>query len=96
MIYIVGGAPRAGKSILAQRVAANLNIGWVSTDLLLALMKAKNVAGMKVEWNATPKAITTNAEWFFPCLEQFVWGVSSMAESYLIEGVDFLPVQLWL
>jgi hypothetical protein len=27
-------------------------------------------------------------------LQRFAWGVSSLAESYLIEGVDFLPAQV--
>lgn len=49
---------------------------------------------MKNEWNATPDAITSSAEKFFPYLERFVWGVSSMAESYVIEGVDFLPAHV--
>jgi 2-phosphoglycerate kinase len=94
MIYIIGGAPRTGKSILAQKISAKLKIGWISTDLLVELLRAKNVAGTKSEWNASPEAITTAAEWFFPCLERFVWGVASMAESYVIEGVDFLPGQI--
>jgi 2-phosphoglycerate kinase len=93
MIYLVGGAPRAGKSILGQRIAAKLNIGWVSTDLLVELLKVY-VEGAPVEWNATPKAIAATAEWFYPCLERFVWRVSSMAESYVVEGVGFLPAQL--
>jgi hypothetical protein len=83
-----------GKSILGQQVAANLKIGWISTDLLLSLLGMTKVEGIKTEWNATPKAITENAEWFFPFLERFVWGASSLAENYLIEGVDFLPAQV--
>ena len=94
MIFLVGGAPRAGKSILGQRVAANLKIGWVSTDLLLTILRMTDVEGIKTEWNATPDAITANAEWFFSYLERFVWGASSLAENYLIEGVDFLPAQV--
>jgi hypothetical protein len=94
MIYLVGGAPRVGKSILGQQIAARLRIGWISTDLLWELLRVKHVAGAKSEWNATPEAITAAAEWFFPCLERFVWGVNSMAESYVIEGVDFLPEQI--
>ena len=93
MIYLVGGAPRAGKSILGQRVAAKLNVGWVSTDVLMELLRVKNEAGVKVEWNAAPAAITANAAWFFPYLERFIWGVSSLADNYVIEGVDFLPAQ---
>jgi hypothetical protein len=93
MIYLIGGVPRAGKSILAQQLAANLKIGWISTDLLVDLLRAKQVVGPKTEWNAEPQAIAAAADWFFPCLERFVWGVSSMADQYVIEGVDFLPAQ---
>jgi hypothetical protein len=94
MIYLVGGAPRAGKSMLGQRIASQLKVGWVSTDLLLELLRVKNEAGVKVAWNADPAAITANAEWFFPYLERFIWGVSALADNYLIEGVDFLPAQV--
>lgn len=93
MIYLVGGAPRAGKSIFAQKIAAKLKIGWVSTDLLLELLRVSNVAGVKAEWDAEPAAITAAAEWFFPYLERFAWGVNSLSEGYVIEGVDFLPAQ---
>ena len=94
MIYLIGGAPRAGKSILGQQVAARLRIGWISTDLLFTILGITNVEGIKTEWDAAPEAITANAEWFFPYLERFVWGASSLAENYLIEGVDFLPAQV--
>lgn len=93
MIYLVGGAPRAGKSILAQQVAANLKIGWISTDLLVDLLRVHDET-LQAEWNAKPEAIRAAAEWFFPYLERFVWGVSSQAESYLLEGVGFLPGQV--
>jgi hypothetical protein len=94
MIYLIGGAPRTGKTILAQRISARLGIGWISTDLLMEILRVKHVDGTKVEWNADPKAIAVAAEWFFPCLERFVWRVHSKAESYVIEGVDFLPAQV--
>ena len=94
MIYLVGGAPRAGKSILGQQVSAKLNVGWVSTDVLIQLLRVKNEASTKAEWNAAPAAITANAEWFFPYLERFIWGVSSLADNYVIEGVNFLPSQV--
>jgi hypothetical protein len=96
MIYLVGGAPRAGKSILSQRISAKLNIGWISTDLLIELLRVKNDEGVIVEWNAAPEAVAAAAKWFFPYLERFAWGVSSLAESYVIEGVNFLPTQVAL
>lgn len=94
MIYLIGGAPRAGKSILCQQVSAKLRVGWISTDLLMELLRLKREEGVKTKWNAAPQAIRAEAEWFFPYLERFVWGVSSMAENYVIEGVDFLPGQV--
>ena len=94
MIYLVGGAPRAGKSILGQRLCTTLKVGWVSTDLLMELLRVNNAAGRKMEWNANPEAITAAAEWFFPYLERFIWGVNSLADHYMIEGVDFLPAQV--
>jgi hypothetical protein len=60
----------------------------------MQLLSVKNEPGIKVEWNAAPAAITANAEWFFPYLERFIWGVSSLADNYVIEGVDFLPAQV--
>jgi hypothetical protein len=94
MIYLVGGAPRAGKSILSQQVATQLRIGWVSTDLLAELLRLSKDEHVPTEWNAAPEATTSFAEWFFPYLEHVIWSVSSSAENYLIEGVGFLPTQV--
>jgi 2-phosphoglycerate kinase len=94
MIYLIGGAPRAGKSILGQQVSAKLRIGWISTDLLQEVLQVNNHNHPKAEWNATPEAIAATADRFLPYIERFVWGVSSMAESYVIEGVNFLPEQV--
>jgi 2-phosphoglycerate kinase len=47
MIYLIGGAPRVGKSVLCQQVAAKLKIGWISTDLLMEVLRAKNAEGIK-------------------------------------------------
>lgn len=94
MIYLIGGAPRVGKSVLCKQFAARLRVGWISTDLLVDQLRFKQVEGVQTEWNATPDAIAANADWFFPCLERFVWGVNSMAEHYVIEGVSFLPAQV--
>ena len=80
MIFVIGGAPRAGKSMLARRLCTNLRVGWISTDLLMQVLKVANAAGRKTKWEATPEAISAQAEWFFPYLERFVWGVKSMAD----------------
>jgi hypothetical protein len=94
MIYLIGGAARVGKTTLCHQVSTTLNIGWISTDLLMTLLGMTKVAGIKTEWNAASEALTTNAEWFFPYLERFVWGICSFTDAYVIEGVDFLPAQV--
>src|SRR6266508_2267136 len=93
MVYLVGGSPRVGKSILSQQIASTLAISWISTDVLKELLRVHtpNVPG--VQWNQ-PATIAATAEWFFPSLERFIWAVTSMTEHYLIEGVGFLPTQV--
>ncbi len=94
VIYLIGGAPRVGKSILCQQVSVMLKAGWISTDMLLDLLRLKKEEGVKTKWDGSPAAIAANAEWFFPYLERFVWGANSLADNYVIEGVDFLPAQV--
>lgn len=64
-----------------------MEIGWISTDLLIQVLRVKNEDGTKSVWNGTPDAIVANAEWFFPCLERFIWGVSSTGYGLLPEEV---------
>ena len=94
MIYLIGGAPRTGTSILGQQFAANRRISWISTDLIMELLRVKGDEAVKTAWDAAPQAIESNAEWFYPYLERFVWGISAQVDGYVIEGVDFLPKQV--
>lgn len=41
MIYLIGGAPRTGKTILGQRLAAKISASWISTDSLHQLLRVK-------------------------------------------------------
>jgi hypothetical protein len=91
MIYLIGGAPRSGKTILSQQIAARLKIGCISTDILVDLLRFHGIRGPVEEWDASPEAIAAAAKWFYPTLERFVWGIRSMADSYVIDGVNFLP-----
>ena len=38
MIYLIGGSPRSGKSLLAEKLAKKLNISWFSTDYFRAVV----------------------------------------------------------
>jgi 2-phosphoglycerate kinase len=94
MLYLIGGAPRAGKTILAQQLCTTRSVGWISTDLLMDLVRMASAPDRQMKWDASPEAITAGAEWFFPYLERFVWGVSSFTDQYVIEGVKVLPAQV--
>ncbi len=91
MIFLIGGAPRSGKSTLGQLIAAQERIGWIGTDLLIELLRVAHDPGAPRQWDAAPEAIRATAEWFSPFLDRFLWGLSSQADHYLIEGVHFLP-----
>jgi hypothetical protein len=71
-----------------------LGIGWISTDLLMEVLRVQSDELVPAEWNADPGAIAATAARFFNFLERFVWGVTSLAESYVIEGAGFLPAQV--
>jgi hypothetical protein len=74
-------------------VAAELRTNWISTDLMIGLLSVSGAQIVHIDWNK-PESITAAAEWFFPYLKRFVGGANYMADGYLIEGVDFLPVQV--
>lgn len=61
---------------------------------MLGLLRVRQEPGVKQEWDASPEAIRTNAEWFFPYFEHVVRSISQATEQYVIEGVDFLPGQI--
>lgn len=94
MIYLIGGAPRAGKSLLGQQLAAEQGLNWTSTDMLWRVLEAAGVMDAKKEWDASPEAITAVADCFYPYLEHFLAGASSLTDSYIIDGVDFLPAHV--
>ena len=92
MIHLIGGAPRVGKTLLAERVARKLGAGWISTDVLRTTIQVGVPDLTHIDWGDV-SGIARHAERFFPYLERFTWGVASLRSPYVIEGVDFLPEQ---
>ncbi|MEZ4619199.1 MAG: hypothetical protein R2867_27315 [Caldilineaceae bacterium] len=70
-----------------------MNTNWISTDLLVQLLKVKEVAGAPTEGNAAPRSLPSGRYGSF-LLRTLCLGASSFAEHYVIEGVDFLPAQV--
>src|SRR5215472_3416705 len=44
MMYLIGGAPRVGKTILAQQLCTTRSVGWISTDLLMDLLRVAQLS----------------------------------------------------
>ena len=40
MIYLIGGAPRCGKTILSKKIAAKNRVSWISTDTIRSMVLA--------------------------------------------------------
>jgi hypothetical protein len=93
LIHLIGGAPRVGKTLLAERVARVLGASWISTDVLATVIRVGVPDLTHIEWGDVT-GIARHAERFFPYLERFTWGVASLRSPYVIEGVDFLPEQV--
>ena len=92
MIKLIGGAPRVGKTLLAERVAQDSRASWISTDVLTTVIRVGVPDLTRIDWGNVD-TITAHTERFFPYLERFIWGVTSLRAPYVIEGVDFLPAQ---
>jgi hypothetical protein len=92
LIYLIGGAPPVGKTLLAERGARSLGASRISTDVLWVVIEVGVPDVGHIDWGKVD-AIAAHAERFFPYLERFVWSVTSLGAPYIIEGVDFLPAQ---
>jgi hypothetical protein len=88
MLLLLGGPPRCGKTLLAQRLAAGAGMGWLSTDTLRSVV---NVAIPLYEPGGIGAPHGPEADRLFPYLERAVQSCAYLVEDYLIEGVGFYP-----
>lgn len=87
MLYIVGGAPRAGKSILAQRMLDERKVAYFPTDtLMMGLANAMPQLGLKP--NDSP---STRAPVMWPILRGMAVKILENGEDYLLEGDVLMP-----
>ncbi len=104
MIYLIGGAPRCGKTILAKRIARQKNIPWISTDIIrsvvLAYSKKSQINKMfpyeKVSLGKDPvvdllRAEITESKSLWPGVQTFIEHLIDCKEDYIIEGVHLMP-----
>jgi len=86
MLYILGGAPRCGKSIVSRRFVLEKNIPYFSTDFLIEALE-KGAPQLDIKFGPfIPKA-----EKVWPILDYLIRGIVDWADNYLIEGDSLLP-----
>jgi 2-phosphoglycerate kinase len=59
MIYLIGGAPKCGKTTLAKKLSRILNISWISTDSLQSVVQTyigKDEIPKKFPWSFRRKS----------------------------------------
>ena len=88
MLYLLGGAPRCGKSLLAREINRERGFAVVSTDLLRGVL-APLLPALKAAMDGGD--VAREADLFFPHLRQTALVLDLQVPDALIEGVGFLP-----
>ena len=88
-LYLVGGAPRVGKSSLAQRLLETDGIPWLPTDVLRTVLR--RVLPELDAIDQDPVDAWRLAEVMYPHVEQAAEVCAEEAERFLIEGFELSP-----
>src|SRR6266571_2971445 len=88
-LYLVGGAPRVGKSSLAQRLLETDGIPWLPTDVLRTVLR--RVLPELDAVDQDPVDAWRLAEFMYPHIEQAAEVCAEEAECFLIEGFELSP-----
>jgi 2-phosphoglycerate kinase len=90
MLYILGGASRSGKTLLARRAVTEKQIPYFPLDALLgSLIYGAPELGMRYEDSFTDRS---NKLW--PVTRQLVRMLLDEEDTYVIEGDSILPAQV--
>ncbi len=90
MLYIIGGAPRAGKSILARRMLEEQKVAYFPTDtLMMGLATTLPLLGLKPS-----DSPSTRAPIMWPILRAMALKILENGEDYLLEGDVLMPAHV--
>ena len=89
IVYLVGGAPRVGKSSLAQRLLARDGIPWLPTDVIRTVVR--RVVPEVDAADHDPVDAAALAEVMYPHIEQAAEVCTEEANRFLIEGFELAP-----
>jgi hypothetical protein len=90
MLYVIGGASRSGKTLLARRAVAEKQIPYFPIDALFgALVHGAPEMGIRYEDSFTKRPIK-----MWPITKHFLDFFFKEEQKYLIEGDSILPSQI--
>jgi len=90
MIYIVSGASRSGKSLVAKRMSEKTGVSYISTDNLM-MGYIDGLPELGLSENMWPNEI---AEIMWPFLEAMISNMIENEMDYIFEGEAFLPKKI--
>jgi hypothetical protein len=89
MLYLVGGAPRTGKSSLAMAMLRTHGVPWLPTDVVRHILRRTMREIDAIE--SGPDYVDGLAQLMHPIIEELIELCLGQAHQYLIEGVEILP-----
>jgi hypothetical protein len=90
VVYLIGGPPRCGKSVLARRLTTDHAIPFVPTDLIWAIVEVSQ-PDWRTPMQKGPGRIPAAAKMFEPYLERAIRFLQSIRQPYGIEGEVITP-----
>jgi len=87
MLYLLGGAPRTGKSIIARKFVAEKQIPFFSIDALTTILE-ESLPNLGIKHG---QPFISKAENLWPALKSLLVHLIEEEPDYLIEGDAFLP-----
>ncbi len=104
MIYLIGGAPRCGKTILSERLSVEKHLPWISTDTLraslLAYIPDSEIEtkfpdqNRRLETNTPEELLESElveSETLWPGICAMIKHFVDCQQEYVIEGVHLMP-----
>lgn len=88
-LYLIGGAPRVGKSTLAQRLMRSDGIPWLPTDVVRTVLR--QVLHDLDALDQDPVDAELLADYMYAHIEQAAEVCVEEAETFLIEGFELAP-----
>lgn len=88
-VYLVGGAPRTGKSSLAQRLLHADGIAWLPTDVIRTVLRHALPDLDALDQDPVDAGLL--ADYMYPHIRQAAEVCAEESETFLIEGFELAP-----